>query len=300
MSFESEQVWTAQDALPKSEKTASFPSALSDVVQGSCLRKRKRVDDEDEGKHKYNLVSQIEQTSSTKVQLLVSEASDSDTSHATAVVDVSMAEHSTAQIKENQANATCTYTAKTMRQAADPIERGAKISAWNDELCRLILTFLECSTVIKIHFELQENARNQAAVPVSRLPVHRESTMTLTAMSTPALKTSLLPSAHAPSSSSHAEAQNRQRRRIARIRATGDLNAIIRGGNDILDTIARYEVSRSDLMENFGETARDDRRAALMSSLHTLDYRHFSRLQLCTLELEASVVGLFRTLRVTI
>ncbi|KAF9967099.1 hypothetical protein BGZ70_000133 [Mortierella alpina] len=299
MPLENERVRTEQDRLSKGEKAAGFPSALSDATKGSCLRKRKRVDDEVEGHDGAAPESQLGDPSLTKVHLLPSEASDSDTSHATAVVDVAMAEHSITQTKDIQSSAVFT-TAKTMWQAADPTARGAKISAWNGELCRLILSFLECTTVIKIHFELQENARNQAAVPVSRLPVHRDSTMTLTAMSPPALESSLLPSAKAPTSSSHAEVQSRQHRRIARIRATGDLNAIIRGGNDILDTIARYEATRSNLMENLADTAREDCGAALRSSLHTMDYRHFSRLQLCALELEASVVGLFRTLRMTI
>ncbi|CAO3569009.1 unnamed protein product [Mortierella alpina] len=298
--FESERAQTAQDSLLKCEEAAGSLSVLSDATKGSCLRKRKRVDDEVEGYHGTVPDSQLGNHSLTKVHLLPSEASDSDTSHATAVVDVALAGHSITQTKEIQPSAIRTFSATTMWQAADPTARGAKISAWNGELCRLILNFLECSTVIKIHFELQENARNQAAGPASRLPVHRDSTMTLTAMSPPALESSLLPSAMAPSSSSHAETQSRQHRRIARIRATGDLNAIIRGGNDILDTIARYEATRSNLMENLADTAREDCRAALRSSLHTLDYRHFSRLQLCTLELEASVVGLFRTLRMTI
>ncbi|KAF9957858.1 hypothetical protein BGZ72_001271 [Mortierella alpina] len=300
VSLESERVWTVHGPVPRGAKPAGFPSALSDASQGSCLRKRKRADDEDEGKEESSLETQTGHPSSTKVHLLLSEASDSDTSNATVVIDASMAGYSSVHTKESQHSATYTYTAKAMWQAADPTARGAKILAWNGELGRLILSFLECSTVIKIHFELQENARNQVAVPTSRLPVQRDSTMTLTAMSPPALETSLLPSTHTPSSAGHSEAQNRQHRRIARIRATADLNAIIRGGNDILDTIARYESCRSDLMEDLTATVTDDRRAALRSSLHTLDYRHFSRLQLCTLELEASVVGLFRTLRMTI
>ncbi|KAF9285874.1 hypothetical protein BGZ68_003407 [Mortierella alpina] len=220
-SFESEHVWTVQDTLSRDRKPAGLSSALSDVLQGSCARKRKRVDDEVEDTRNNNIESQIEHPSSPKVHLQLNEASDSDTSNATAVVDASMAEQSIARSKGSQPTAACPFPASMMWQAADPTARGAKISAWNDELCKLILSFLECSTVIKIHFELQENARNQVAVPTSRLPVRRDSTMTLTAMSPPALETSLLPSTRVPSSTSHTEAQTRQRRRIARIRATG-------------------------------------------------------------------------------
>ncbi|KAG0204613.1 hypothetical protein BGX28_003519 [Mortierella sp. GBA30] len=274
------------------------PVTASNADQTAGQRKRKR--------------SSLSEDANNVCRLLpvYREPSGSEMSDSSVAVAKPAAEDSSTRTLGDQGINSSTQSVESKIVNTGQVSRGSKICAWNDELCEHIFRLLECSTNIKIHFQLQSVTPCQQAM-TSRLPVRAGPVKSVTVISPTTMGTSFASPGFMSPSEDHTMSRTKQRCTVSRLKMTGELNALIKGANDILNTIERYDADRTELLakmismnvwstDDGGRAWIGDYHATLRSSLDTLDFRHLNRLMLCALELQTSCQSLFRMLRATI